>query len=37
MNKLYFSDNLEILREMEGERVHLICANPSYNSGRDYL
>ena len=36
MNKLYFGDNLEILREMEDERVHLICTDPPFNSGRDY-
>ena len=28
MNKLYFGDNLEILRELDDERVHLICTNP---------
>ena len=36
MNKLYFGDNLEILREMPAERVHLICTDPPFNSGRDY-
>ena len=36
MNKLYFGDNLEILREMNDERVHLICTDPPFNSGRDY-
>ena len=36
MNKLYFGDNLEILREMDAERVHLICTDPPFNSGRDY-
>ena len=36
MNKLYFGDNLEILREMPDERVHLICTDPPFNSGRDY-
>ena len=35
MNKLYFGDNLEILREMDDERVHLICTDPPFNSGRD--
>ncbi len=35
-NKLYFGDNLEILREMDEERVHLICTDPPFNSGRDY-
>ena len=28
MNKLYFGDNLEILRELDDERVSLICVNP---------
>ena len=36
MNKLYFGDNLEILREMDDERVHLICTDPPFNSDRDY-
>lgn len=36
MNKLYFGDNLEILREMEDSRVDLICTDPPFNSGRDY-
>ena len=36
MNKLYFGDNLEILREMDDQRVHLICTDPPFNSGRDY-
>ena len=36
MNKLYFGDNLEILRELDDERVHLICTDPPFNSGRDY-
>ena len=36
MNKLYFGDNLEILREMEDESVNLICTDPPFNSGRDY-
>ena len=36
MNKLYFGDNLEILREMPDSRVHLICTDPPFNSGRDY-
>ena len=36
MNKLYFRDNLEILREVDDERVHLICTDPPFNSGRDY-
>ena len=36
MNKLYFGDNLEILREIDDERVNLICTDPPFNSGRDY-
>ena len=36
MNKLYFGDNLEILREMDDERIDLICTDPPFNSGRDY-
>ena len=36
MNKLYFGDNLEILREMDAGRVDLICTDPPFNSGRDY-
>ena len=36
MNKLYFGDNLEILREMDSERVDIICTDPPFNSGRDY-
>ena len=36
MNKLYFGDNLEILREMDAGQVDLICTDPPFNSGRDY-
>ena len=36
MNKLYFGDNLEIMREMETGRVDLICTDPPFNSGRNY-
>ena len=36
MGKLYFGDNLEILREMDDERVDLICTDSPFNSGRDY-
>ena len=36
MNKLYFGDNLEVLREMDDEQVNLICTDPPFNSGRDY-
>ena len=36
MNKLYFGDNLEVMREMDDKRVDLICTDPPFNSGRDY-
>ena len=36
INKLYFGDNLEIMREMDDARVDLICTDPPFNSGRDY-
>ena len=36
MNKLYFGDNLEILREIGDACVDLICTDPPFNSGRDY-
>ena len=36
MNKLYFGDNLEILREFEPNSIDLICTDPPFNSGRDY-
>ena len=36
MNKLYFGDNLEIMQEMDDQRVDLICTDPPFNSGRDY-
>ncbi len=36
MNTLYFGDNLEVMREMDGQRVDLICTDPPFNSGRDY-
>ena len=36
MNKLYFGDNLEVMREMEDGRVDLICTDPPFNSGRNY-
>ena len=36
MNKLYFGDNLEILRQMDDARVDLICTDPPFNNGRDY-
>ena len=36
MNKLYFGDNLEILREFEENSIDLICTDPPFNSGRNY-
>ena len=36
MNKLYFGDNLEIMREMDTGAVDLICTDPPFNSGRNY-
>ena len=36
MNKIYFGDNLEILREFEPNSIDLICTDPPFNSGRNY-
>ena len=36
MNKLYFGDNLEILRQIDDARVDLICTDPPFNGGPDY-
>ena len=36
MKKLYFGDNLEIMREMDGGHIDLICTDPPFNSGRNY-
>ena len=37
MNKLYFGDNLHILREhIASESVDLIYLDPPFNSKRDY-
>ena len=36
MNKIYFGDNLEILREFESESIDLICTAPPFNSGHNY-
>lgn len=36
MKKLYFGDNLQIMREMEDGHIDLICTDPPFNSGRDY-
>ena len=35
-NKIYFGDNLEIMREMEDNSIDLICTDPPFNSGRNY-
>lgn len=40
MNKLYFGDNLDILRKINNECVDLICTDPPFNSGpnnKDYF
>ena len=36
MNKIYFGDNFEILREFESDSIDLICTDPPFNSGRNY-
>ena len=36
MRKIYFGDNLEVLRELETGCVHLVCTDPPFNSGRNY-
>ena len=37
MNRLYYGDNLEILRkEIKDESVDLIYLDPPFNSKRDY-
>ena len=35
-NKLYFGDNLEVMREMDNEIIDLCCTDPPFNSGRNY-
>ena len=35
-NKIYFGDNLEVMREVESKCVDLICTDPPFNSGRNY-
>ncbi len=35
-NKLYFGDNLEVMREFESDSVDLIATDPPFNSGRNY-
>ncbi len=36
MNKLYFGDNIDILRKMEDETVDLICTDPPFNCRTNY-
>ena len=36
MNKLYFGDNLEVMRDLPDKSVDLIATDPPFNSGRDY-
>jgi DNA modification methylase len=36
MNKLYYGDCLDILRELDAESVDLIYLDPPFNSSRDY-
>lgn len=36
MNKLYFGDNLEVMRDLPNQSVDLIATDPPFNSGRDY-
>ncbi len=35
MNKIYFGDNLPILKGLESESVDLIYIDPPYNTGND--
>ena len=34
MNRVYFGDNLPILREMRAESISLIYIDPPFNTGR---
>lgn len=36
MNKLYYGDNLTIMKEMPNENVDLIYLDPPFNSNRGY-
>lgn len=36
MNRLYFGDNLDVLRDMLSESVDLVYLDPPFNSKRDY-
>ena len=37
MNKLYQGDNLTILRDLPDASVDLICTDPPFNTGRDWV
>ena len=37
MNQLFQGDNLEILHNMPGGSVDLICTDPPFNTGRDFV
>jgi adenine specific DNA methylase Mod len=36
MNKLYFGDNLDVLRGLQGESVNLVYLDPPFNSNANY-
>jgi 16S rRNA G966 N2-methylase RsmD len=36
MNKLYFGDNLDVLRAMPAEQVDLIYLDPPFHSNANY-
>ena len=36
MNQLFQGDNLEILHNMPGGSVDLICTDPPFNTGKDW-
>ena len=35
-NKIYFGDNLEVMRDFERGGADLVCTDPPFNSGRNY-
>ena len=35
-NRIYFGDNLQILREFTSQSVDLVYLDPPFNSGRNY-
>lgn len=35
-NKLYYGDNLDVMREMNSESIDLIYLDPPFNSGKNY-